>query len=278
MVQTMIPYKWPVATSVPKNPEVRREIIKAMQKLAEDDDEPLQRRRAEITSIRRDLAELAQDLAALRSGVPTLILSALSKYGYSPDEPRLPAGNPGGGQWTSEGEVAATPTVVNHGSITPAQQYASTLIIKHPGALTGDPRIDETTNKLVTVLQGVMDTVEYPPGMSPQRQAFGTTVVAEGLPGIGPGDVEMTFPAGSYGSSGSVRTDGVLRDDDGNIIAIYDVKTGAADLTPARADQLRTKTEAPSNTPVIQIRFNEALRKNQLQQGWLLMKSRRRRT
>jgi hypothetical protein len=25
------------------------------------------------------------------------------KYGYHPDQPRVPAGNPGGGQWTDEG-------------------------------------------------------------------------------------------------------------------------------------------------------------------------------
>jgi hypothetical protein len=103
--------------------------------------------------------------------------------------------------------------------------------------------------------------------MSPQRygqlvhQAFATAVVAEGSPGIGPDDVETTFPEGPYGSSGSIRTDVVLRDDDGNIIAIYDVKTGEADLTAARANQLRAKTGAPSETPVIQVRFNEALSK-----------------
>lgn len=85
--------------------------------------------------------------------------------------------------------------------------------------------------------------------------------MADGLPGIGANDVETTFPTGSYGSPGSIRTDVVLHDDDGNIIAIYDVKTGAKDLTPARVNQLRAKTGAPSEAPVIQIRFNEALSK-----------------
>lgn len=165
------------------------------------------------------------------------------------------------------GRVSATPPAANHDPITPAQQYASALVIEHPGARTGDSRTDETTDKLVTVLQGVMDTIEYLPGMSPQRygqlvhQAFATAVVAERLPGIGPDDVETTFPTGSYGSPGSIRTDVVLRDDDENIIAIYDVKTGEADLTSARVKQLRAKAGAPSKTPVIQIRFNEALSK-----------------
>jgi hypothetical protein len=187
---------------------------------------------------------------------------------YDPEEPRVPIHHPGGGRWTREGGVAPTMSSVgNDDPIMPRQQYANALIIKHPGAWTGDPRKDETTDKLVTVLAAVMETIEYPAGMSAQRygqlvhQAFAAAVVAEGLPGIGPNDVETTFPEGPYGSPGSIRTDVVLRDDDGNIIAIYDVKTGEADLTPARANQLRAKTGAPSETPVIQVRFNEALSK-----------------
>ena len=186
---------------------------------------------------------------------------------YSPDQPRVPAGSSDGGQWTSEGGNGIAGTT----SPTPAtrsQQYANALVIKHPGAWTEDPRIDETTDKLVTVLEGVTDAIQYPPSMSPQRygqlvhQAFATAVIAEGLPGIGPNDVETTFPDGPYGTPGSIRTDVVLRDDDGNIIAIYDVKTGEADLTPARANQLRVKTGASSGTWVIQVRFNEALSKD----------------
>jgi len=36
----------------------------------------------------------------MRSGAPSLVLSALRKYGYNPEEPRVPKGNPGPGQWT----------------------------------------------------------------------------------------------------------------------------------------------------------------------------------
>lgn len=96
----MIPYKWPTATSVPQNPQVRREIVKAMQKFAEDGDEQLQQRRAEIASIKQALTELGQDLVALRSRMPSLIFSMLGKYGYNPEEPRVPRYSPGGGQWT----------------------------------------------------------------------------------------------------------------------------------------------------------------------------------
>jgi hypothetical protein len=96
----MIRYKWPVATAIPQNPEVRRDIVKAMQKLAADGDEPLWQRRAEIAFIKQGLAELAQDAVALRSRAPALILSELGKYGYNPEEPRVPKHNTGGGQWT----------------------------------------------------------------------------------------------------------------------------------------------------------------------------------
>ena len=69
----MIPYKWPVATEIPQNPQVRREIVKAMQKLADDGDERVRQRRAEIASIKQGLAELAQDIAAMRGAAPSLI-------------------------------------------------------------------------------------------------------------------------------------------------------------------------------------------------------------
>jgi|GEM_PF-4074833 len=99
----MIPYKWPVATSVPQNPHVRFEIAKALRTLLEDGDEKLRQRRAEIASIKRGLAELARDLAKLRREASSLILSALCKYGYNSAEPRVPKYSPGGGQWTDNG-------------------------------------------------------------------------------------------------------------------------------------------------------------------------------
>lgn len=96
----MIPYKWPVATAIPQNPEVRREIAKALRTFVEHEDERLRQRRAEIASIRQGLAEIAHDVAKFRRDAPALILSELCKYGYNPEEPRLPKHNTGGGQWT----------------------------------------------------------------------------------------------------------------------------------------------------------------------------------
>ncbi|MFZ1923190.1 MAG: hypothetical protein WAU57_16305 [Xanthobacteraceae bacterium] len=103
----MIPYKWPVATAIPQNPMVRREIVKAMRVLIEDGDEQFSRRRAEIAAIRLGLEEIARDIAKICREAPSLILSELRKYGYNPEEPRVPR-RPGTGsldQGRFEGEA-----------------------------------------------------------------------------------------------------------------------------------------------------------------------------
>ncbi len=99
----MIPYQWPVATAIPQNPEVRREIVKAILTLTEDQDERFRQRRAEIASIRQGLEEIVQNIRKLRREWPLLILSELRKYGYNPEEPRVPKHNAGGGRWTDGG-------------------------------------------------------------------------------------------------------------------------------------------------------------------------------
>ena len=96
----MIPYKWPLATAIPQSPAVRREIAKALFALVDDEDEQMRQRRAEIASIRQGLAEIAHDIAKFRRDAPVLISSELRKYGYNPEEPRIPKHSPGGGEWT----------------------------------------------------------------------------------------------------------------------------------------------------------------------------------
>jgi hypothetical protein len=64
--------------------------------------------------------------------------------------------------------------------------------------------------------------------------AFAGQVRFVKLPGIGFFDVETTLSLMSgarYGSKDSIRTDVVLRNDAGDIIAIYDVKTGEKGLS-----------------------------------------------
>ena len=150
----MIPYKWPVATAIPQNPVVRREIARAMQAFLEDGDEQLRQRRAEIAAIRQGLAEIAQGIAKFRRDArslilselrkcgynpeeprvrfrhdaPALILSELRKYGYNPEEPRVPKRHTGGGEWTRLA-ADANPQVLSDAAPdnpwVPGSQYAT---------------------------------------------------------------------------------------------------------------------------------------------------------
>ena len=205
------------------------------------------------------------------------------KRKYRPDQPRVPAGSREGGQWTSgSGDSPSNARAENtrpvrladagHASgsrvmsdastdpIRPGARYAMTLPEFEPNALVGDPRIVSTTVKLNTILAHVMDVVE--PGsdaLTPQEygrlvhERLADTVRILGLPGIGYDDVETTFGGAYYGAKDSVRTDVVLRDEAGKVIAIYDVKTGMAEMRPARAAELRVKVGVDNSVPIYQL-------------------------
>jgi hypothetical protein len=117
----MIPYRGPFATAVPRNPEVRHEILKAAQTLADEDD-PARRRGREIASIRAELQVIREDVAELRRDTQSLVLRELRKHGYNPDEPRIPRYHVGGGEWT---RVAANddPNETSDDSWFPRQPY-----------------------------------------------------------------------------------------------------------------------------------------------------------
>jgi hypothetical protein len=92
-------------SAVPRTLHAQLEIAKAMRTLlAPDEDELLRRRRAEIIALRRDLEVLAGDIRKAFEEAAVLakaeLRAALKKY--SPDQPRVSAGNPDGGQWTRE--------------------------------------------------------------------------------------------------------------------------------------------------------------------------------
>jgi hypothetical protein len=164
------------------------------------------------------------------------------KAGFDPNQPRVPAHNPGGGRWTKPGGVQVTTS---------------------DGFLTGISTIDETSQALSDTLVRVMETMDFIPDSTPQlygmavHSVFAASVRFQGLPGIGFWDVERTFSLEDtdprYGLAGSIRTDVVLRNAQGEIIAIYDVKTGDRSLSHARANELRTKTGAQPNTPVFEL-------------------------
>ncbi len=95
---------------------------------AQEEDEALRRRRAELASLRRDcelLAEACRECASVVNG-------GLRKAGYNPNEPRVPAGNPDGGQWTREGggahSTASSPVLSDASADNhwiPGAQYAA---------------------------------------------------------------------------------------------------------------------------------------------------------
>jgi len=157
------------------------------------------------------------------------------KAGYKSTQPR-----DSNGRWTIEGGVTVTTS---------------------SGFYTGIQSIDETSDALSDILASVMNGLEYLPFMDPSAYGtfvhalFGAAVRFRDLPGVG--DIERTFSLDDadphFGMAGSIRTDVTLRNVQGDIIAIYDVKTGDSPLTRARADELRLKTKASPNTPVFEL-------------------------
>jgi hypothetical protein len=237
-------------------------------------------------------SDYRDDLRRLRMGVaprppatplwPRRLLT--HKAGFNPNQPRVPAGNPDGGQWTNgdSGSVARVRPVgvsefpealpesavmndANPGFTRVADRFPqnrSRVEIDYSRALTGISTIDETTKALSETLARTMETMDFIPEWTPQQYgtavhvAFGTAVRLQGLPGIGFNDVEHSFKGGepaAYGELGSIRTDVVLRNAGGDVIAIYDVKTGGAQLSDARVRELREKTRVGPNVPIIEL-------------------------
>jgi|GEM_PF-4039393 len=91
-----------ILTAVPQTLHGHLEIAKAIRALAaQDENEQLRPGRAELASIRRELGQIVLALYELKRDCDPRLRSYVMKY--SPDEPRVPAGNPDGGHWTSEG-------------------------------------------------------------------------------------------------------------------------------------------------------------------------------
>jgi hypothetical protein len=113
----MNPYRPYRLSAVPRTLHTQLEIAKAIRTLAgPDDDELLRQRRDEIAALRRDLAALARGVRKLAEELPALVmaelLSELRKY--SPDQPRVSAGNPDGGQWRSGDESGGPSASSSH--------------------------------------------------------------------------------------------------------------------------------------------------------------------
>lgn len=184
---------------------------------------------------------------------------AAYKANFDPNQPRVPAGNSDGGQWTS---IDSPSSETNVEVVSTGPAYAATEISIDASGLTGISTIDETTIALAKTLAKVVDGLGIIPGMDAGRYGtlvhgvFATAVRLGNFRGIGPSDVETTFsldPDAHYGSKGSIRTDVILRNDVGDIIAIYDVKTGTRGLSRSRGAELRAKTRTGPSVPIIEL-------------------------
>lgn len=132
-------------------------------------------------------------------------------------------------------------------------------------ALTGISTIDNATKALSETLAQTMVRVDFIPEWTPAVYGtavhvdFANQVRFQGIPGIGPDDVEQSFfdkDEVRYGDPSSIRTDILLRNDVGDIIAIYDVKTGGATLSAGRVRELRDHTGVGIEVPIIELQVN----------------------
>lgn len=140
----------------------------------------------------------------------------------------------------------------------PGAQYAQ--VIQQNNAILRNPRIDRTTERLLSILTDTVESLGAGSGPIFGIQAhleFAKRVKALNIPGIREEGVEQSFSLGDavrYGAAGSIRTDVILRDQSGNPIAVYDLKTGNAKLTRSRVREIRDGVGRP-NIPVIELRY-----------------------
>lgn len=128
---------------------------------------------------------------------------------------------------------------------------------------TGNRHIDGITEKIMDVLDQVLSTIG--PGAGNSYGSFVHSSAANilremNIPGIGEDGIEQSFQFGDvvrYGLSNSVRTDVILRHDQtGEILAVWDIKTGSASLNPKRVAQIRQNLDISDDIPVIEVHIN----------------------
>jgi len=149
--------------TVPPTLEKRLEVLEAFRTLVSQDDELVRQRRAEIAALRREAEDLRRCIDAFRRRLPELraeILQDLKAQKYSPDQPRVPAGQAGGGQWTSESasgsspDSMALPVAEEHPSSGRGPQYAaleSTVVSDAGDGAPHSPTPQESTEQRIQV-------------------------------------------------------------------------------------------------------------------------------
>lgn len=95
--------------AVPHTLQVRMEIVKAIRALAAQDEAERLQKRIKVeaaSSVREIIREIVGELCR-----------ELRKAAFNPDEPRVPAGNPDGGQWTKDGGSSDSTTAAGSGDM-----------------------------------------------------------------------------------------------------------------------------------------------------------------
>jgi hypothetical protein len=131
--EAMIPFKSPLLLTVPPTLEKRLEALAALRTLQAQDEELVRQRRAAIAALRRDADKLQRDFPVFLRWFETERAEVRRLLKYNPDEPRVPAGQSGGGQWTKDGN-AGGPSIAS-------ADGAETSSGIQPAASTDDPHV-----------------------------------------------------------------------------------------------------------------------------------------
>ncbi|MCW5678061.1 MAG: phage portal protein [Xanthobacteraceae bacterium] len=210
---------------------------------------------------------LTDDEKREAAGYEPLAASSLSTLlaKYSPDQPRAPAGSSDGGQWTNGGGAGSSSgDEEGDEELLPDNALPVADIIFDGNPFVPDPKTNQTTIHLAEILSRVVDKIGVLPDTITARDygtrvhtQFARAVRDERIPGIGFFDVESSWgiePDARYGARLSVRTDVVFRNESGDIIAIYDVKTGTTPMPLSRKRELHEKTRTDDSVPIIILR------------------------
>jgi hypothetical protein len=143
-------------SAVPRTLHAQLEIAKAMCMLtAPDDDEPLRRRRAELAAIRGELEAMKLDLHKAGEECLALVMADLRTMlakKYNSNQPRVPAGNRDGGQWTDGSEVGGE-TSSDHSDDGAGDARSSPIRYAQAGANTATDDTSGGSNVAVTTLE-----------------------------------------------------------------------------------------------------------------------------
>jgi hypothetical protein len=220
--------------------------------------------------------DFSRALALVRHDVQRRLASQRSHF--DPNQPRVPAGNSDGGQWTSRGWGSARRDLTGGGAYSTSFSLGPVLSDAVPDPVrvwsqyaqagddagAQDPAIERTRQILHNVLAQVNALISARRDPITARlygvlvhAEFARVVKALNLPGIGTVGVEQSFDSeglARYGLDGSIRTDIILRNEQQHIIAIYDVKTGNATMSSPREAKIRAFTRVGRDVPVIILR------------------------